>query len=197
MQKESWNKGKIVGAKNHLTPDQVATIEYRLGKAEQRRDLTLFRLGICTMLRASDLVKLKTSDITREGQCMERLRLRMQKTGEPVETILADKTRDAVNAWLAEEQTGTWLHVFPGRYGRGHLTERQYSRLVKSWVPLADLQPDNYSTHSIRRTKPAAIYKATGRLRQIQILLGHKSITTTEQYLGITQADALETAAAI
>jgi site-specific recombinase XerC len=46
-------------------------------------------------------------------------------------------------------------------------------------------------THSLRRTKAALIYKATGNLRAIQILLGHTKIENTVRYLGVDIDDAL------
>jgi site-specific recombinase XerC len=48
-----------------------------------------------------------------------------------------------------------------------------------------------YGTHSLRRTKASIIYKATGNLRAIQILLGHSKIENTVRYLGDDIEDAL------
>lgn len=56
------------------------------------------------------------------------------------------------------------------------------------------LRPEDYGTHSLRRTKAAMIYKATGNLRAIQILLGHSKIENTVRYLGVDIEDALELA---
>jgi integrase len=51
---------------------------------------------------------------------------------------------------------------------------------------------EDYGTHSLRRTKAAMIYKATGNLRAIQILLGHTKVENTVRYLGVDMEDALE-----
>ncbi len=77
-----------------------------------------------------------------------------------------------------------------------HLSTRQYARLVDEWVGAIGLRPRDYGTHSLRRTKPALIYKRTGNLRAIQILLGHTQIETTVRYLGLDIEDALELAEA-
>ena len=53
------------------------------------------------------------------------------------------------------------------------------------------LRPEEYGTHSLRRTKASIIYKATGNLRAIQILLGHSKIENTVRYLGVDIEDAL------
>ncbi len=58
------------------------------------------------------------------------------------------------------------------------------------------LRPEEYGTHSLRRTKAALIYKATGNLRAIQILLGHTKIENTVRYPGVDVDDALTLAEA-
>ena len=51
-----------------------------------------------------------------------------------------------------------------------------------------------YGTHSLRRTKATLIYKKTGNLRAVQLLLGHTKIESSVRYLGIEVDDALAVA---
>lgn len=82
--------------------------------------------------------------------------------------------------------------AFPSRVNPdGHLSTRQYARLVDEWVTAIGLPSEEYGTHSLRRTKASLIYKATGNLRAIQILLGHSKIENTVRYLGVDVDDAL------
>ncbi len=53
------------------------------------------------------------------------------------------------------------------------------------------LEPSAYGTHSLRRTEASLIYKKTGNLRAVQLLLGHTKIEGTVCYLGIEVDDAL------
>lgn len=53
------------------------------------------------------------------------------------------------------------------------------------------LRREEYGTHSLRRTKASIIYKASGNLRAVQILLGHAKIKNTVRYLGVDVEDAL------
>ncbi|ASY57872.1 putative recombinase [Sinorhizobium sp. CCBAU 05631] len=76
-------------------------------------------------------------------------------------------------------------------HAKPHLSTRQYGRIVERWVSSTGLDPERYGTHSIRRTKAAHIYKKTGNLRAVQLLLGHKKLESTVQYLGIEVDDAL------
>lgn len=59
------------------------------------------------------------------------------------------------------------------------------------------LEASAYGTHSMRRTKAAQIYKKTGNLRAVQLLLGHTKMDSTVRYLGIELEDALVIAEAI
>ena len=51
-----------------------------------------------------------------------------------------------------------------------------------------------HGTHSMRRTKAAQIYRKTGNLRAVQLLLGHTKLESTVRYLGIEVDDALNMA---
>lgn len=75
--------------------------------------------------------------------------------------------------------------AFPSRTDHAtHISTRQYARLVDEWVTGIGLPSEDYGTHSLRRTKASIIYKATGNLRAVQILLGHTKIESTVRYLG-------------
>ena len=62
---------------------------------------------------------------------------------------------------------------------------------MDEWVTAIGLRAEDYGTHSLRRTKASLIYKQTGNLRAVQILLGHTKIETTVRYLGVDVEDAL------
>ena len=52
------------------------------------------------------------------------------------------------------------------------------------------LRRAEYETHSLLRMKAVMIYRATGNIRAIQILLGHTKIENTVRYLGIDIEDS-------
>jgi integrase len=83
-------------------------------------------------------------------------------------------------------------YIFQSRVNyMGHLSTRQYARLVDEWVGAVGLNVHEYGTYSMRRTKASFIYRATGNLRAIQILLGHSNIKNTVRYLGVDVDDAI------
>ena len=72
-----------------------------------------------------------------------------------------------------------------------NLTTRQYARLRSNWIAGIELDPSAYGTHSLRRTKATLIYRQTGNLRAVQLLLGHTKVESTVRYLGVELDDAL------
>ena len=85
--------------------------------------------------------------------------------------------------------------MFPGsRNASRGLTTRQYARLVGEWVAGIGLDACKFGTHSLRRTKAVLIYRRTGNLRAVQLLLGHTKIESPVRYLGIEVDDAIEIA---
>jgi integrase len=68
---------------------------------------------------------------------------------------------------------------------------RRYARLISEWVEAIRLGRSAYGTHSLRRTKVALIYRQTGNLRAVQILLGHTKLESTVRYLSVDAEDAL------
>jgi integrase len=81
--------------------------------------------------------------------------------------------------------------LFTGHRGHRSMTTRQYARLVSEWIGSVGLDPRLFGTHSLRRTKATLIYRRTGNLRAVQLLLGHTKIESTVRYLGIEVDDAL------
>jgi site-specific recombinase XerC len=115
-----------------------------------------------------------------------------QKTHKPVQFEITELTRIAINDWLAKSLLTQKDWLFPCRKDRAkHITTRQYARLVSEWIAKIGLAPRVYGTHSMRRTKASIIYRKTGNIRAVQLLLGHTKLDSTVRYLGVEVEDAL------
>jgi integrase len=192
QRRPAWNAGKTVGTKRPLTQKQIWAVRFFLDREGRLRDRALFDLAIDSKLRGCDLVKIKIGDLVSGAEIRTRAIVIQQKTGKPVQFELTTDVRASLLAWL--ERRGGAIHdyAFPSRVAHtGHLSTRQYARLVDEWVDAVGLRRAEYGTHSLRRTKASMIYKATGNLRAIQILLGHTKIENTVRYLGVDIEDAL------
>jgi integrase len=187
-----WNKGKLIGAKPPLRPKHVWSIRTRLMIEGQTRDLAMFNLAIDSKLRGCDVVALKVEDIAPHGYAIDRATVRQRKTGRPVKFELTDQTRQAVDDYLRAVSKKPGEFLFTGSRGVGQcMTPRQYARLVSRWIASIGLDSKLFGTHSLRRTKATLIYRRTGNLRAVQLLLGHTKIESTVRYLGIEVDDAL------
>lgn len=187
-----WNKGRLVGQKRPLKPRDVWAIRARLEIRGNKRDIALFNLAIDSKLRACDLVSLRVSEVHTQGRLHERATITQRKTGRPVQFELSEQTRRAIHDYLNVSGGPIRPYLFASRLkAKPHLSTRQYSRLIHWWVSSAGLESSAYGTHSMRRTKVAQIYRKTGNLRAVQILLGHTKLESTVRYLGIEVDDAL------
>jgi len=190
--RDPWNKGKLTGAKPPLRPKHVWSIRTKLQVEGRVRDLAMFNLAIDSKLRGCDVVNLMVEDVAPHGLAVDRATVRQRKTGRPVRFELTEQTRETVDGYLRAAGRRPGEFLFPGRGGHGQcLTTRQYARLVSKWVASIGLNPSFYGTHSLRRTKATLIYRRTGNLRAVQLLLGHTKIESTVRYLGIEVDDAL------
>lgn len=188
----AWNSGKTVGTKRPLTQKQIWAVRFFLDRERRLRDRALFDLAIDSKLRGCDLVKIKIGDLISGAEIRTRAIVTQQKTGRPVQFELTADVRASLFAWFERRGGAVGDYAFPSRADlTGHLSTRQYARLVDEWVDAIGLRHAEYGTHSLRRTKASMIYKATGNLRAIQILLGHTKIENTVRYLGVDIEDAL------
>ena len=187
-----WNKGRSIGPKPPLEPKQVWAIRLHLQREERLRDLAMFDLAVDSKLRGCDLVRLRTGQLVVNATVRHRATTTQRKTEQPVQFELTEQTRDSLLAWLIHQGGSPDDYVFPSRARTGkHLSTRQYARLVGEWVEAVGLGRSAYGTHSLRRTKVALIYKRTGNLTAVQILLGHTKLESTVRYLGVDAEDAL------
>lgn len=194
-----WNAGRMVGPRTGFRQSELLhLIELLLG-AGMERDLALLTTGVDTMLRASDLLQLRVEDVqTRSDVIRQTLLWRQQKTQANVTPVLTPVAQKALAVWIrgSRKKPGDYLFT---RHHRPHgppISASTYRRAVKSWAGLIGLDPTDYSSHSIRRTKPIFMYRAGCPIADISKLLGHKSTDVTLHYLGITtehlQAQALK-----
>jgi integrase len=193
--REPWNKGKLVAQKAPFKLKEIWAIRIRLQLAQRKRELALFNLAIDSKLRACDLVKLRVRDVCHSDRVSARAIVMQQKTQRSVQFEITDQTRAALAEWIKLSGLRSDDFVFPSRAPRSmHLSTRQYSRIVRSWVTEIGLDPSAYASHSLRRTKASLIYRRTKNLRAVQLLLGHSKLESTVRYLGIEVDDALEMA---
>ncbi|MFC7292892.1 tyrosine-type recombinase/integrase [Hirschia litorea] len=177
---------------------EVWAIRTRLEMEKNIRNLALFNLALDSKLRGCDLVRLTVGDVASGGEVKERATIIQKKTGRPVIFEITDNTRKSIKKVLIDHRLQSSDYLFQSRLCTSkRLSTRQYARIVQQWVGSIGLNPSTYGTHSLRRTKAALIYRKTGNLRAVQLLLGHTKLESTVRYLGVDVDDALEISSGI
>lgn len=190
-----WNKGKLISQKPPLKLKDIWAIRTRLQLNNRLRNLALFNMAIDSKLRGCDLVKLKVKNVAHGEHIAKRAMVLQQKTQQPVQFEITEQARQSLSNWISYAYLGSDDYLFKSRFRNSpHISTRQYARIVESWVTQIGLDPADYGTHSLRRTKVALIYRHTKNIRAIQLLLGHTNLESTVRYLGIEVDDALEMA---
>jgi len=109
----AWNKGRLIGQKRPLLPQQVWAIRARLELSNNLRDLALFNLAIDSKLRGCDLVRLRVSDLVVGGSIRDRVSVIQSKTGRPVQFEVSENTRSSVFVWVMSPPMIGCAFLFP------------------------------------------------------------------------------------
>ena len=163
------------------------------------RNRALFIIGVSTGGRISELLALKIGDVYQNYQ--------------PVTDLLYDKSivkgkseSRAVpvnnDGRLAIEDLVEWHRsrygdidddrpLFPSRHKSGTVAmHRQTAHdILKTAFVSAGLN-GKLATHSLRKSFAQRVYEQSNDIYLVQELLGHKSVSTTQRYLGVNYADA-------
>src|SRR5690606_29509588 len=91
-----WNAGRLIGPKAPLKPKHIWAIRQQLKSTRRVRDLALFNAALDAKLRASDVVRLRVSDVAPGGMLRTRSTVIQQKTGRPVPFEITEPTREAL-----------------------------------------------------------------------------------------------------
>ena len=191
--REPLNKGKIVGQKAPFKLKNIWVLRVRFQMEHRVRELALINLGIDSKRQGCDLVARKVRDVRHGDLVASRAVVMQHKTQQPIQFEITPAAREAVQKWIKTAGLRFDDFLFPGRIHESpHLRTRQDARILEHWVKELGLDPAEYGTHSMRRTKTTLIYRRTKNLRAVQLLLGHSKLESTVRYLGIEVDDALE-----
>ena len=184
----AWNKGIELGQKDAFTPDQAKRIRQVLARRGGRglRDLALFSVAIDTMLQGPELLNLTVKDVRRsDGEIRSVIEVARPRRKPPVRCALSKVSANALGKWIAVSGKKRADCIFPSRGANSSrpMTVRQMSRLLKSWIAEAGLDPKKYGIESLRRTKALHILSGTGDIETVRALLGHAKIESTARYL--------------
>ncbi len=174
-----------MGQKLPLTAQQIRTIRSRLSGQDKLRELALLDLAIDSSICAVDLVRLRVRDVVKAKRVLPHPIITQIETQRPLQFELTAQTRDTIARWIAHKSLTPNQHLFPTRlHASPFISVRQYARLIVNWVGAIGLNAKHYGTESLRRTRPAMVYRRTRNLAAVQSLLRHVKRESTARYLG-------------
>ena len=146
-------------SKRPITSVHVKTLRNNV-KEKPLQEL-LLNLGVDLMMRSSDLLSLQVSDVvTESGKVKTEVRVKQKKTGKFTMNIpLSKNSINSIKKYLVGRDLDSWIFVGnKSHYTKSPITQKQYSRIVKGWMSSLEVEDlNNYSTHSIRKTKSSEI----------------------------------------
>lgn len=160
------------------TAEEIAEFKWALKRFASDRDRFMFTIGINTGLRASDLVKLKVSDVHGKNTST----IVEEKTGKPRRLYLA-AIQDEIMEFCDGKADDEWL--FPSRKGIGHISPTQAYRSLNKAAEALDRQ--DVGTHTMRKTFGYHYYQKTKDIATLMEIFGHSAPSITKRYIGITE----------
>ena len=165
------------------------------------RNRGLFMLGVSTGGRISELLSLQIGDVWQNKRAVTDLLFdkSVVKGGElsravPVNSDGRRAIEDLI-AWHREQYNTTHKGrpLFPSRNGQGRqrMSRRTAHDVLKTAFEAAGLN-GHLATHSLRKSFAQRLYDRTGDIFAVQEMLGHKSVATTQKYLGVNYATVRE-----
>jgi integrase len=154
------------------------------------RDYALLHIAASTALRSSDILRIKLEEIvSRDGDIIHLLRLKMLKTSRWIERPLRDDCRQAIFTWInsrRDKNPYLFCSLSPNSKNSNFpLQRKSYHEIMKKYLGM-QYSPSvlqGCSTHTLRRSVAKAVYKKTGEIAAAQILLGHSSPVATSLYI--------------
>jgi len=115
---------------------------------------------------------------------------------------ISETTQDYLGDWIEASEKGMNEPLWTGFNRSGNvldpnkpITRMTYGTIIKGWVSeILGIDPSNYNTHSLRRTKASLVYEKTQNIEVVRQLLGQSSVAATSAYLNIGSKDALRVA---
>jgi integrase len=146
----------------------------------------LFRFGLNTGLRISDILPIKVKDIFNSNWCFkDYLILNEKKTGKEKKIMLNKILRSTIQSYVKSEKLSFDNYLFYSQKGT-HIGRVQAYRILKEAAEITGIE--NFGTHSLRKTWGYWTYKVSRyNIGLIMDTFNHSSVRITLRYIGVNQ----------
>tara|TARA_R100000963_G_scaffold9453_2_gene6272 strand:+ start:241 stop:804 length:564 start_codon:yes stop_codon:yes gene_type:complete len=169
-----------------IKDEQKIVNMYHILKDNLERDALMFRVGLNTMLRISDILRLKRGNFFDNDTIREYLRINAKKRNRrlkiPINSVLGNDVKEYCDMLHLDDDD----YLFFSLRNPDHPIDRvQAWRIFNTAALKCGIK--HFGTHSIRKTAAVRVYNETKDLALVQQMLGHRSPSTTIRYLGLNQ----------
>ncbi|MBA7587787.1 site-specific integrase [Candidatus Atribacteria bacterium 1244-E10-H5-B2] len=170
---------------------KILAIKRKLKEESNSRNYLLFTAGVNLALRISDLLSLKVKDvIDSKGDILTYLHIKEGKTGRPAKIYINNTVKDALFYYLNKSKgIDPDSYLFKSERSDKKLDRVRAWGLIQKWVKAVGLEGERYGTHTLRKTWGYQARRQGLSIEQISEKLGHKSVTVTRRYIGISQEE--------
>ena len=170
---------------------KILAIKRNLKEESNPRNYLLFTMGCNIALRISDLLSLKVKDvIDSKGDIKTYLFIKEKKTGRPAKIYLNNTVKEALIYYLNKSKgIDPDGYLFKSERSNKRLDRVRAWGLIQKWTKEVGLEGERYGTHTLRKTWGYQARKQGLSIEQISEKLGHKSVTVTRRYIGISQEE--------
>lgn len=177
-----------------LTPEEVLRV-LKTSRARSVRDWAMILLAYRHGLRASEVCGLKLADLDVKAQTVQVRRLKGSLT--TVQPLFAHRGQPlldelgAVRLWLRHRKRDGSDYLFTSQKG-GRLDRTQFFRIFRAVAADAALPAEKRHPHVLKHSLASHLVAENVNLALVRQALGHRSITSTMQYVGTTDSQAAE-----
>jgi len=175
-----------------LTPEELLAV-LRIAKARSTRDWAIVLMCYRHGMRASEICGLKLSDVNVKEQWVRVDRLKgSMTTVQPLYSHKGVPLLDelgALRAYLRDRKADGSDFVFLSQKG-GKLCRSGFYRLFASIAKAAGLPAGKRNPHVLKHSLASHLVQGNTNLALIKQALGHKSISSTMEYVSTTDAQA-------
>jgi integrase/recombinase XerD len=167
-----------------LSPDEV---RHFLSCVSQPRSRTVLSVCYAAGLRISEAIALKPADID-----SKRMTIRVQqgKGAKDRYVMLSKHLLVILRDWYRFSKPTTWM--FPGLVPGTHVT-RETINTACTLAQKNSKLPKHVTPHSLRHAFATHLLEWGTDLRTIQLLMGHRSLSTTARYLRMATSKVCST----
>lgn len=169
----------------YLTEREIGAI-LKKAKENNKRDYLILAVLAYTGIRVSELCNLRVEDVDTVRRIIH---IRGGKGSKDRIVIIPPHLSEELEQYIRENNMLTGP-LFPGKSDKNGITPRTVQRLVKKYAKMCNITKE-VTPHVFRHSFATNMLRRGADIRYIQRLLGHSSLSTTEVYTHLSEADLI------